>query len=77
MCRHPWKRFRGEIHEVLQVAYHHLSHKGKLTPWQVTAAWVIAKQGCISDAQLCLQASFCSRDAGRTGTLPELHHFLS
>lgn len=27
----PWKRFKGEICEMLLVAYHNLSHKGKLT----------------------------------------------
>lgn len=73
----PWKRFKGEIHEVLLVAYHNLSHKGKLTSWQVTAAWVGAEHGYMSNAQLFLQASFCSQGAGRTGTLPELPHFLS
>ena len=26
MCLDPWKRFKGEIHEVLLVAYLHLSH---------------------------------------------------
>lgn len=55
MYLHPWKRLKGlkEIHEVL-LAYHHLSHKGKLNSWQLTAAWAVAKQGYMSNAQLCL-----------------------
>lgn len=30
-CHDPWKRFKGEINEVLLAAYHNLAHKGKLT----------------------------------------------
>lgn len=54
MCLDPWKRFKGEIHEVLLVAYRHLSHRGKLTLWRVIAAWVVAEQGYMSNAQLFL-----------------------
>lgn len=54
MCRDPWKRFKGEIHEVLLVAYLHLSRKEKLTPWQVIPAWAVAEQRDVSRARLFL-----------------------
>lgn len=44
MCLNPQKRFKGEIHEALLLAYLYLPHKGKLTLWQATAVWVVAEQ---------------------------------
>lgn len=54
MCLEPQKRFKGEIHEVLLLGYLYLSHKGKFTSWQVTAAWVTAEQWYVSHARLFL-----------------------
>ena len=77
MSLDPRERFKGEIHEVLLVAYLHLSHKEKLTPWQVVVVWVVAEQRYMSHARLFLWASLCSPGAERTGMLPELPLFLS
>lgn len=54
MCLQPQKRLKGEILEELLVAYLHLSCKGKLSPWQVIAAWVVAEQRYVSHVRLFL-----------------------